>query len=438
MNIILDDMPKTNIPVEIKDYSSLLLCSFLYQPLFILKNGEFFENLIIDRSTKEIIILEFKEIYWSNGDLLKAIDFTNTLLYILKSKSFLSHYLTFIEGVEEYLDGESEIDEIAIQTCGNTIYIKNKYHTNYYKYLFSTIYLSPLKIVEGSIIGNVTNGKYKASSSGDLLHLLSNDYNNECNVDEVKFIIDKNPIENINKFLKGEADLTSTTVIYGDEAQKVLHYKEFKNKVSNLQLRLEFRKGLGNLKKDVSNHLHNILSNDKYLKSDMNVVLKKKTGRRYKEEVHDISLNRLKLLYADYYPNNTIAYEIHNFYQTKGVDVELCTGDFDFFLREYDDSKYDLILNVISPITKHPIDYFIEKSKYFEEGDDDNYINTLNKWISGKLSKTNLKEFISEHSLILEIGNLKHNYLLKEEYFNNMYIDDNDNIIIGGVENGVS
>ena len=114
MNIILDDAPKTNIPIEIKDYSSLLLCSFLYQPLFILNDGKFIENIVTDKTTDKHIILEFKEVYWSNGELLTAEDFMNTIFYILENKLYASNYLTFIEGVEEYLDEEININEIGI------------------------------------------------------------------------------------------------------------------------------------------------------------------------------------------------------------------------------------------------------------------------------------------------------------------------------------
>ncbi|HAZ5613375.1 TPA: hypothetical protein PIL05_002762, partial [Staphylococcus aureus] len=121
MNIILDDAPKTNIPIEIKDYSSLLLCSFLYQPLFILNDGKFIENIVTDKTTDKHIILEFKEVYWSNGELLTAEDFMNTIFYILENKLYASNYLTFIEGVEEYLDEEININEIGIYIEKNSI-----------------------------------------------------------------------------------------------------------------------------------------------------------------------------------------------------------------------------------------------------------------------------------------------------------------------------
>ena len=69
----------------------------------------------------------------------------NTIFYILENKLYASNYLTFIEGVEEYLDEEININEIGIY-IEEFICIKNKYQGNYYKYLFSTIYFAPLKI----------------------------------------------------------------------------------------------------------------------------------------------------------------------------------------------------------------------------------------------------------------------------------------------------
>ena len=38
----------------------------------------------------------------------------NTIFYILENKLYTSNYLTFIEGVEEYLDEEININEIGI------------------------------------------------------------------------------------------------------------------------------------------------------------------------------------------------------------------------------------------------------------------------------------------------------------------------------------
>ncbi|WIL29082.1 hypothetical protein QPR40_13955 (plasmid) [Staphylococcus aureus] len=99
-------------------------------------------------------------------------------------------------------------------------------------------------------------------------------------------------------------------------------------------------------------------------------------------------------------------------------------------MKEYDKNKYDIVINIVSPITKHLLDYFIEKISFFEKYYLDEYIIMLNKWIEGEETKRNLVEYISKYSLILEVGNLKHNYLLNDKYVNKIYIDDNDNIII--------
>lgn len=173
-----------------------------------------------------------------------------------------------------------------------------------------------------------------------------------------------------------------------------------------------------------------ILTTDKYLSKDMNIILEKNIEKLIPENVYNIPKNTIKLLYADYYPNNKIAYSIFEFYKAKNLDVDLYTGNFDFFLKEYDKNKYDIVINIISPITKHLLDYFIEKISFFEKDYLDEYIIMLNKWIEGEETKRNLVEYISKYSLILEVGNLKHNYLLNDKYVNKIYIDDNDNIII--------
>ncbi|EIM5226239.1 hypothetical protein LNA57_002392, partial [Staphylococcus pseudintermedius] len=99
MKIIFDDAPKTIIPFEIDDYSSLLLCSLLYQPLFIKNNNSYEENMVIDKTNKDLICFSVKEIFWSNGLNCTVEDIRKTLLYIIQRKNNLASYLSFIEGV---------------------------------------------------------------------------------------------------------------------------------------------------------------------------------------------------------------------------------------------------------------------------------------------------------------------------------------------------
>ncbi|MEB7823340.1 hypothetical protein NGC65_13305 [Staphylococcus xylosus] len=426
MNIVLDDNPKTTVPSEVTDYSSLLLCSFLHQPLFLKKNGFFLENIVFDKSIEKEIILEFKELYWSNGELLVVEDFKNTLLYIIKSRSYLSNYLSFIEGVEEYLSDECILDDIGIYTKDKTLHIKSKVNSDYYKYVFSTIYFSPVKIENGNICKDITCGKYCIKNNS--YELIPNSYNRTSINENVNFIVNKHPCQNITGFLEGNIDLTATTLIYKEDKEKLLNFKEFNSKVSNLLLRVEMRKNIHFIKQELSEFLSEFIISDYYLSDDIKVI-----NNNISNEVSQHTLmpqQCIKVLYADYYPNNIIADEIEKFLKEKHVEVAMVKGDFDYFLKEYNNPNYNIVIDIVSSITNSNIDYLIEKMKYIDDQYIDQYIDAINAWSDNSIKINKLYEFINEYSSIIEIGYLKHNYLLKKKYEDKIFIDDNDNLII--------
>ncbi|NGD48697.1 hypothetical protein G0Z22_14120, partial [Staphylococcus aureus] len=112
-------------------------------------------------------------------------------------------------------------------------------------------------------------------------------YNNKSNVEKINFWIDKDPKNNIVRFLQDNIDFTSTTLLYEEHVNGITEKEEFKSKTSNLQLRLEFRNGSVNLKKDISKHLISILTTDKYLSKDMNIILEKNIEKLIPENVYN-------------------------------------------------------------------------------------------------------------------------------------------------------
>lgn len=426
MKIILDDEPKTFVPLEVDDYSSLLLCCFLYQPLFIKSKSGFSENIIIDKSINKEVILEFKEVYWSDGSPLLPEDFKKTLLYILNSRSYLANYLSFIVGVEEYLNDDVKLNDIGIYTENKNIHIKTKTDDNYYKYVFSTIYFSPVKIKNGKVCENITCGKYFLNKN--TYELFPNKYNKPSINEKILLVFNDNVNQNLEEFSKGNIDMTSTTLIYRKNKQQIEEMEEFNSKTSNLLLRVEFRDNLSFLRKEVSELLEKFIKSDSYLNDDMRLVSRNVSNNILEESL--VTEKHISILYADYYPNNHIAYVIQEFLKEKQLEVDMVTGDFDFFLKEHKKNEYNIVIDILSSITNSYIDYFIEKMSYFEEEYIDEYIDNINLWINGSIEIDELYKFIDKYSRIIEIGFLKHNYLLNQKYKGKIYIDDNDNFII--------
>lgn len=431
MKICLDDIPKEIIPFKVKDYSSCLLCSAMYEPLFLKINNKFIDNLIIDNTQDTCIALTFKEFYWSNGEMCTPEDLKRTLLYIIENKLFLAQYLDFIKGVKEYLDGyNNNLTNIKIFTDKNTIYIKSLINNDYYKHLFSTIYFSPVKFIKGSPSSNVVYGPFQKKIENNLLQLKRNPYYKKNIGEKLEFKIEKEPILNIKEFNEGNIDVTATTLIYQKYREDLSKNKNFKQKKSNLSLRLEFDECLLNQKNNLTKSIYKCIEDDEYLKNDLVLSIPELSTIEYDNVT---AHGKLTILYSDYYPNNILANKICSFYKERNVDVNLKYGDLDYFLEEYSKSNYDICINVTSPITQNKVDYYIEKIDLLPESKIDYYITMLNDWLNDKTDKYLLDKYLDKFSLSVPIGNLKHHFLLSNN-MDGFILDDNDNFIFKFLE----
>jgi hypothetical protein len=430
MKIFLDDTPKESIPFKVSDYSSCLLCSAMYEPLFLKINNKFIDNLIIDNTQNENIALTFKEFYWSNGERCTPEDLKRTLLYIIENKLPLAQYIDFIEGVKDYLDGYMEdLKNIKISTNGDTIYIKSLINSDYYKNIFSTIYFSPVKFMEGLPSSNIVYGPFQKKMENNLMYLKRNPYYKKNISKMLEFKVEKDPLINIMEFNEGNLDVTSTTVLYQKYRKQLSKNKNFRKQKSNLSLRIEFSEFFLDQKSNLINCIYELIENDEYLKDDIVSSIKKVNHGKYDRVEHD----KLTILYSDYYPNNILANKIGSFYKERNVNVKLEYGDLDYFIEEYSKSNYDICINVAYPITQNKVDYYIEKIDFLPDSRVDYYINLLNEWIDGKVDEYLLDAYLDKFSLFAMIGDLNHHFLISNS-MEGFIIDDNDNFIFKFLE----
>lgn len=430
MRIFLDDTPKESIPFKVRDYSSCLLCSALYEPLFLKINNKFIENLIIDNTQNKNIALTFKEFYWSNGERCTPEDLKKTLFYIIEHKLTLAQYLDFIEGVKDYLDGNIDnLGNIKISTNSNTLFIKSLIDNDYYKYIFSTIYFSPVKFINGLPSSNIVYGPFQKYLENDWMYLNRNPHYKKNVGKNLEFKVEKDPLLNIKEFNEGNLDVTSTTVIYQKNRRQLSMNKNFRQKKSNLSLRIEFNEFLLEQKNNLTNSIYELIEIDEYLKNDIVSSIKRVNKGKYDR----VKLKSLTILYSDYYPNNIIANKISSFYKERKVKVKLKHGDLDYFTNEYSESNYDICINVGYPITQNKIDYYIEKIDFLPESRIDDYITLLNKWLNGNVEEYLLDVYLDKFSLLVTIGVLKHHYLISNR-MEGFIIDDNDNFVFKFLE----
>ncbi|MGG0205708.1 ABC transporter substrate-binding protein [Bacillus mycoides] len=430
MKIFLDDSPKESIPFKVRDYSSCLLCSAMYEPLFLKINNEFTENLIIDNTQNTNIALTFKEFYWSNGERCTPEDLKKTLFYIIENKLPLAQYIDFIEGVKDYLDGDiDDLKNIKISTNSDTIYIKSLTNSDYYKHVFSTIYFSPVKFIKGLPSSNIVYGPFQMEMENNWMVLERNPYYEKNICEMLEFKVEKDPLINILNFNGGNLDVTSTTILYQKYRKQLIKNKNFRQKKSNLSLRIEFSEFFLNQKNNLVNSIYELIENDEYLKNDIVSSIKKVNSGKYDGVKHD----KLTVLYSDYYPNNILANKIGSFYKERNVNVKLKHGDLDYFMEEYSKSNYDICINVAYPITQNKVDYYIEKIDFLPESRIDCYIDLLNKWIDGKIDEYLLDEYLDKFALFVTIGDLNHHFLISNS-MEGFIIDDNDNFIFKFLE----
>ncbi|MFJ5965908.1 hypothetical protein [Bacillus sp. NPDC093026] len=430
MIVYVDDEPKTSIPFLAEDYSSCLLCSCLYEPLFIKKSLNFEENLVIDETVDKEIKFTFKDFYWSDGQKVKPVELKNTLLYIIKNKLPKSHYLDFIVGVKEYLDGDTtSLTNIKISSDDNSIYMTSLLDGDQYKYVFSTIYFSPIRFEKYEPNMLLSYGPFQLNQVKDLTSLDYNPYYHNPIKEPLEIVKNKNPKENIEHFFDGKCDLTSTTVFRSSDINFFSKSLFFRKKESNLILQLELSEGFLKYKNNILEKLNNFINNSCDLKNDIKLKLEYQKSPAILEEIKDCSI-----LYSDYYPNNNIAQYIIDILKYESVEVQISLGDLDYFINQYSNStNYDIYINVFSPVTQSDLDRFISHINYIREDKLDNYLLLLNQWIQGDIEKYNIDRLISHYSRRLTIGNINH-YYFQSSKLNGFFIDGNDNFIFKYVE----
>ena len=427
MIIYMDDEPKTAIPFLANDYSSSLLCSCLYEPLFISEGNKFTENLITDLSIGKNIKLLFKNFYWSDGTKVTPHDLKETLLYIIMNKIDKAWYLDFIEGVSDYLEGVStDINNIKIFSDNDCLYIESLIADNQYKYIFSTIYFVPMRFINNKPSVECSYGAFKLEKFFEKLNV-NKYYYNQLN-ENLTIVINDKAQENINHFLEGKCDLTSTTVFKQSDIHslKVIG-EEVRVKPSKLQLQLEVSNNYIHQKKYILKLIVDIIKNDKDLFYDILI-------NDFSELEHFTNYNKLEkfsLLYSDYYPNNSIARKLLSKFDNEKVNVDY--GDLNYFIDKYKHSNnYDTYLNVFSPVSHSTFDKYMTYLNFIIPEKKEEYINLLNIWIKGDIETNCIEEFISNYSRRVIIGYLIH-YYLQSEKLNGLLIDENDNFLFKNV-----
>jgi hypothetical protein len=295
--------------------------------------------------TKHTFVLR-NDLYFSNGDNVRPIDYFNTIKIIQSTQTPLKYLFANIKSM--VCEGNSLIVEL------------NKPNYSFYM-LFSKYNITPIK-------DNLTSGPYFIEEVNKKFYLLKrNTYfrNTTPHVEyeEIKFIKSTDFVHDINLYKKGILDITCNTMFPHWEISR--YNKELNIYPNNIFVSLDFIKEdylsdkYVNLRKAILMSINRteicqkfcnmfLIANDYFLD---NYFEQKDSIYNPNYSIHYIksiykknNKNTISIGYDEFYPNKEILIYIKHYLEYLGLNITLVADD--FFNPSY---NYDLRLNLNYP-----------------------------------------------------------------------------------------
>ena len=435
LTFFLDDYPQNLLnPREVMDHNAKLVTSFMYQPIFLREKGQIIPNGIIDESVNGKIRIKFGKSLWSDGSRVTANDFYNSLRYILVNNP-LSSYLNFIKGVSEYVKGNVSLDDIKMKVEGD-YFCAEVYRSDLYKGVFSNINFSPKKFENGELDRSITAGVYKLIKQyKNKIVLIRNQ--NLINLPEyVYFRIEKDflkQLKRVNEEKYSYTGFTSTNfsqigeintfpinsgihfrIIISSEVLNIINLSKFRYEIKE-----EIRKNI-ELKKLIE------LSDD-----TLNLVPIDGKQLRKREQT-------VNFLYPNYYPNDILVRLTSKILKRVGCGVTEKSVSLSKFMT-VDIQDYDMILELVEPITDNRLDKWIEQIRFIEQCKKSDYVSLINEYLEPNNFyqdiESRIEAIIFSNSLCVDIGLFKQYYTKSEGAPQLILTDDGLIKIISTVEN---
>lgn len=413
ITFFIDDLPECIIPMDSKDTNSKFISSLLYKPILRQINGELLSAYIEDNSCEGLINLKFLgEKFWSDETCLTAMDFYQTIKHIFSKRKSCYYYLDFIKGAKDYIYNDANIENIEMWVQSNTFYAKT-ISMDTYKDIFSGINFAPLKFKDGKVNNRITSGGYYCISMDNRkLKLRKNTLTKEF--PDIIEVIEETSIE--KQIQQIEAGVDAYTGFTSLNFDRLLLNKERYEVSSNINFRLVFDtilyEQLKNsiIKEDIINELSQLngLSQFIEIKKDFKNV---STKEPYKKKAR----RHVRLLYPRYFPNELIVSCITRVMEKYNLIVDSTALSFKDYLDE-NWTDYNLVLELVDPITKNQLDEFIEQIKFIDQENKAKYVKLINEYIVSKESNKQEKideitDIIQENSRVLNIGIFRQYYI---------------------------
>lgn len=369
ITIAIDEEIHISSPYEILTYTDKIFISCMYEGLvsFDLKGN------IVPASCNEYIINEdrtkfifkFYDKKWSNSDLIRASDFEKMFKTIIYNASKYScvELLMPIKNVFNYLEGNQKFNQIGIKVVDdNTLEIELEYpNEDFLSILACPMFVPIHSSVTIDSCFSITNGKYYLltmnNDNNDIVLQKNQFFNTVSNIDILKLRFVKDFASQMKMYNDDEIQITCNT-LYNEAIKKEktdeinycklpLIYYLFINDGNKEIFDLKTRHIIFNMiqKVNFSEYAVGITNNMTLIpRSIWNLEVKIKDN-----EPKYIQKNlKLRLLYANYYPNKIVATIIKEKMKSIGIEIELIEESHVDIYHRINEKKYDIALAILS------------------------------------------------------------------------------------------
>ena len=420
ITFFVDDLPGSLIPMDAMDTNSKLIVNFLYKPIIKKVCGEYISPYFLDMSKDNVICLKFtNKIFWSDNTSLTAMDFLHTLRLIFSQRKKCFYYLDFIKGAKDFIYDGASIDNIEMWVEDNTFFA-NVFSLNSYKDIFACPNFSPLKSRQDEIDYQTTSGGYCCKCLANKEIILEKNVANSKLPSVVEIIEEIDIHYQIQQIQSGKRAYTGFTSLNLEDS--VLRQKSYELQ-SDIHFRLLFSPRMYN---SIKQHNPNIKTEILCELKKSNNLLKyinlncDNINYQCKNVINTDTERMIRFLYPDYFPNDLIVGIITEIMKRYKIKIKSYPLSFKAYLSE-NWEKYDLILELIEPITKNQLDEFIEQIQFIDQNDRKKYVGLINEYINNitdnkeEKIKVEIMNLIKKSSRVLDMGIFRQYYIKSPE-----------------------
>ncbi|MCU0082889.1 hypothetical protein [Streptococcus danieliae] len=416
MKIGIDVVPETLLPCNVKSYASKCLSSLFFDPIYSEKNPHRLADVNkIGKDEWEIIL---RERYWSNGKKITAHNFLETLRYYIESDSFITKELDVVLGWQKIRKNKIDPLNAEIQIDGETKIRIRTFENVDLKKILSNIELTILPIFKEEFV-NVSSGAFIIDSVESSV-FQPNNFHPLMLEEQLVFVLAETVEDSTALYNASLIDSTSTT-LYEEE------------KIKSLK---------GNfVKRDSSIHVALILNSKKSSKMKTKIAsnamiteflnINKKSDYFFEEEqmseeglvrrLSSENFSNFSCYLTKYFPNEENVSRLLPEVAMKIIPLDFSydqlgeEADFIFSLFRLNiESEYSLLLFYINYIETEKLDEYIE------------LLNEINIFHLDTDSKKKIESFLNRYCKLVPIGNIEHQYVVRESSKLDFLVDEND------------